>query len=63
MRPLGVVEPEIAGNPVAGIPWRAIVGQVDLLIFQVRQRRSVKMLSNARPLPSILIGTPAASSG
>jgi hypothetical protein len=33
MRPLGVVEPEIAVNPVAGVPWIAIVGQIDLLIF------------------------------
>src|SRR5215207_4573458 len=34
MRPLGVIEPKIVGNPVAGISWMAIVGQVDLLIFQ-----------------------------
>ena len=34
MRPLGVVEPKIVGNPVTRIAWMTIVGRVDLLIFQ-----------------------------
>ena len=50
MRPLGVVEREIAGNPVAGIAWIAIVGQVDLLIFQAAPQALGKDVIQCPPL-------------
>src|SRR5690242_10113656 len=50
MRPLGVVECEIAGNPVARIAWRAIVGQVDLLIFQAAPEPLGKDVIQCPPL-------------
>src|SRR5215213_5649313 len=50
MRPLGVIEREIVSNPVAGIAWRAIVGQVDLLIFQAAPQALGKDVIQGPPL-------------
>src|SRR4051812_44417652 len=50
MRPLGVVEPEIAVNSVAGVPWMTIVGQIDLLIFQAAPQALGKDVIQCPPL-------------
>lgn len=58
---LPVIQAHIAGDAMARRARAVVVVQIHLLILSERQKRSVKMLSSARPLPSRLIRTPAAS--
>ncbi len=61
MRALVIVELEVAAQPLPRFPRSCVIVQVDLFVLTERHIRSTKMLSSARPRPSMLIRTLAAS--
>lgn len=51
MRPLGIVKGEVAPKTLAGFPWRAIVGQIHLLIFHTAPETLGKDVVQRSPFP------------